>query len=182
MAKKPAQLFVAALAALSLVSALALPAAAQDRQHQWLARAAGDWSVTQSFWTAPDQAPKIDKGQARFDMVLNQRHLRQTLRIDDARKFEGLGYIGYDDATGRFFSTWMDVNFSGLVLANGALDANDASLVLKGQVPSSEGPGQTAPIREVLTIVDADHMRYEFFETHKGAEFLAVRLDYARTR
>jgi hypothetical protein len=42
--------------------------------------------------------------------------------------------------------------------------------------------GDPVPVREVLTIIDADHFRYEFFETHGGTEAIGVRLEYARRR
>ncbi|MBW8881933.1 MAG: DUF1579 family protein, partial [Asticcacaulis sp.] len=137
-----------ALACLPL-SAIAAPL---DAQHGFLASLAGTWSVEQTLWI--NDAPKVDHGAADFAMVLNQRHLRQNLRIDDGTGFEGLGYIGYDN--GRFFTTWMDVNFPGMVLAYGDCDAK--ACVFTGKMGE-------IPVREVLTISDANHFRYEFYET-----------------
>ncbi len=36
------------------------------------------------------------------------------------------------------------------------------------------------PVREVMTIQDTDHFRYEYYETQAGKEALTVRLDYTR--
>jgi hypothetical protein len=154
------------------------PAAALDAQHRQLASLAGAWSVRQSLWTAPGAAPKVDHGNADFAMVLRQRHLRQTLHIADGTGFEGLGYIGYDNASGQFFSTWMDVNFPGLVVAYGGYDAAAKAYVFRGSMTAADGGG--IPVREVMTLTDADHFTYEYFETRDGRESLTVRLEYTR--
>ena len=152
------------------LACLPLPAfAATDAQHSFLAGMAGTWSVEQTLWL--DGAPRVDHGTAEFAMVLNQRHLRQSLKIDDGTGFEGLGYVGYDD--GRFFTTWMDVNFPGMVLAYGDCDQAMKTCVFTGHMGD-------VPVREVLTVGDANHIRYEFYETRSGKESLGVQLDYIR--
>ncbi len=165
-----------------LAIALLFPAAAQaqqkasDPQHQMLAGLAGHWTVAQSLWLEGAKNAKIDTGAADFSMVLNGRHLRQTLHIADGTGFEGLGYIGYDTADGRFFTTWMDVNFPGLVVAYGGPDAAGKSYVFTGTMAPA------TPVREVMTLIDAGHMRYEYYESHAGKESLTVRLDYSRSK
>lgn len=164
------------IAALMLAPARAQTAA--DPEHAALARLAGEYSVRQSFWTEPGAAPKIDQGSASFAVVLG-RQLRQTLRIPDpAKPFEGLGYIGYDNATGRYFSTWMDVNFPGLIVAEGGRDAS-GTYEFRGS--TAVGGGKPAiVVREVLRVADADHFTYEYFEPRDGKEMLTVRLEYSR--
>lgn len=180
--RSPACLTLAAAALL----AAPLPAQekssdAPDREHRLLASLAGKWGVKQSLWLVPGRPPKLDEGMADLAMVLNGRHLRQTLQVADGTNFEGLSYIGYDNAARRFFSTWMDVNFPGLVVAYGGLDGTAKAITLRGSMASA-GERDPVPVREVLTIIDQDHFRYEFFETRGGTEALAVRLDYVRRR
>ena len=140
-----------------------------DAQHRQLAALEGHWTVKQSLWMGSAE-PKIDNGTADFALVLNGRHLRQILRINDGTGFEGLGYFGYDGS--QAFSTWMDINFPGMVVAYGS--AGEGAWELRGHLPDG------AAVREVLTVTDASHMRYQFYETHDGAEKLAVQLDYSR--
>ena len=171
---------------LPALAMLAQPAAAKpgdgrapDTEHRMLAGLAGEWTVKQSFWTALGKPPKIDSGHASLVMILNGRHLRQTVHIDDGTNFEGLGYFGYDPVTKAFFSTWMDVNFPGIVIARGELEPATRSVTLRGRMDTAQVSGPV-PVREVLTVVDRDHLRYEFYETHKGIEALSVRLEYTR--
>ncbi|WP_163228744.1 DUF1579 family protein [Caulobacter rhizosphaerae] len=154
-----------------------------DAEHAALARFAGHWTVKQSYWTSPDKPPVVDQGEADLAMVLDGRHLRQDLRIAGKDKpFHGLGYIGYDTAAKTFFSTWMDVNFTGLIVARGAYNAAAGRYTFVGETPDFDHPGQSIPLREVLTRQDDDHFTYAYYETRGGRESQAVRLEYTRAR
>lgn len=162
----------------------AVPAAAGaqtiDPQHQALASLAGTWTVKQSLWLGDAQSPKIDTGTADFAVVL-KRQLRQSLHIADGTDFEGLGYIGYDNGSAQYFTTWMDVNFPGIVVAYGAYDDASKTYVFRGTMAAST-PGEAGiPVREVMTVTDARHFRYDYYETRGGKESLTVRLDYTRS-
>ena len=149
-------------------------------QHRRLAELVGTWKVTQSFWTTGNPAPKIDTGSATYAMVLGGRHLRQDLQIDSPDKtFEALGYIGYDNMAGRYYSSWMDINFTGLILSYGDYDAASHTYTFLGTLP---GPatGKTIPLRAELKVLDTNHFTYDFYERHDGNEALAVRLEYTR--
>lgn len=141
----------------------------------------GRWSVRQSFWTDAAKPPAIDTGSAVFTSVLEGRHLRQDLTITSARPFHGLGYLGYDDAAGRFDSLWMDVNFGGVVLAHGDCDASWRNCTFLGTMSDAHG-GAPVPVREVMQIDDADHFSYAYYERHGGRETLTVKLDYVRMK
>jgi hypothetical protein len=142
---------------------------------------AGHWTVRQSMWTDPAKPPAIDVGEATLTPVLGGRHLRQDLRIDSPTgAFRGLGYLGYDLATRRYDSLWMDVNFTGMILAHGSYDPSRRTYELTGAMPDPHHAGATLPLREVMRVPDADHFTYEYYEHHDGREMLAVRLEYTR--
>jgi len=140
-----------------------------------------DRAVRQSMWTDPAKPPAIDVGEATLTPVLGGRHLRQDLRIDSPTgAFRGLGYLGYDLATRRYDSLWMDVNFTGMILAHGSYDPSRRTYELTGAMPDPHHAGATLPLREVMRVPDADHFTYEYYEHHDGREMLAVRLEYTR--
>jgi len=149
-----------------------------DAEHHRLSIFAGEWTVKQSLWPKPGQPPQVDPGHARIAWILNGRHLQQSVHIDGATAFDGLSYFGYDDAAAKYFITWMDINFNGIIVAQGAYDRARRSYTLLGSMNAPGG--QTVPVREVLTVRDDDHFSYEFFETRGGKEALGVRLDYVR--
>jgi hypothetical protein len=149
-------------------------------EHRRLAELVGAWKVKQSFWSSGDHDPKIDTGSATYAMVLGGRHLRQDLRIDSPDKpFEALGYIGYDNTIGRYYSSWMDTNFTGMIIAHGDYDAASRTYTFMGTLPGPTA-GETVPLRAELKVGDANHFTYDFYERHGGTEALAVRLEYTR--
>jgi hypothetical protein len=110
--------------------------------------------------------------------VLGSRDLRQELHIASSKPFEGLGYIGRDAVTGRYFSSWMDTNFSGMILAHGSYDAASRTYTFAGEMAGNDGV--PVPVREVMRIADSGHFVHEYYETRNGKEALAVSLQYTR--
>ena len=157
------------------VAAAVAPMATPQAQ---LAALAEQWSVRQSLWLDPGSAPVVDHGTATWTMVLGGRHLRQNLRIASRQAFEGLGYIGYDDAVGRYDSSWMDTNFNGMIVTHGSYDAASRSYTFVGAMTGKDG--QPVPMREVMRVDDPDHFACRYYETRHGREALVVRLDYTR--
>lgn len=150
-------------------------------QQQQLAAMAGHWSVRQSFWKDPDAAPVVDHGTATQTLVLGGRRLYQRLEIPSATPFEGLGYSGYDNATGRYYRVWMDINFTGVLVTYGRYDIARKTYTFTGELPSAGRDGVVmVPVREVVHVVDRDHFTFEAYETHDGKEALIVRLEYTR--
>jgi hypothetical protein len=151
-----------------------------DPQHLQLGKLAGRWQVRQLLWAKPGKAPRVDAGVATFTPVLGGRHLRQDLRIDSRPLFQGLGYLGYDTAAHSYFATWMDVNFTGLLVMHGDYDALRATYGFHGEM--ADGQGDAVPTREELQVVDDRHFVARFFETRSGVETLVVQLEYSRPR
>jgi len=143
-----------------------------------LAGLAGHWVVRQSMWLDAGSAPVVDHGTADLKMVLGGSHLRQDLRIASSKPFEGLGYIGYDDATGKYDSSWMDTNFAGMIVAHGDFDAASRTYTFTGAMAGKDGT--PIPVREVMRVDDDDHFVYQYYETRHGKEALAVSLEYTR--
>lgn len=147
-------------------------------EHRRLAALAGQWRVKQSLWLVAGQPPQLDTGAARFTPVLGGRHLRQDLRIESSAPFRGLGYMGYDNATGGYYASWMDTNFTGILLLQGDYNPVDKAYRLHGDM-SGEG-GERIPTREELHMVDSKHFVVRYYETRHGQEALVVELEYSR--
>lgn len=95
-------------------------------------------------------------------------------------EFEGLGYCGFDRSDEKLHAVWMD-NFSMMML----ISSGDASA--DGRVLQSSGsftiPGMGAVVaRNVTTIRDEDHHRYEIFHAMGGSERLVLEVEYTRER
>lgn len=153
-------------------------AAAAGEAHRRLAGLAGSWNVKQSLWLNDAKVPQIDAGTAVFATVLGGRHLQQDLRVRSSPPFQGLGFTGYDTATQRYYTSWMDINFTGVLLLHGDYDASARTYRFRGDMPDANG--DSVPTREELQIIDGKHFVARFFETRRGRESLVVELDYSR--
>ncbi len=84
-------------------------AMAVGENHQRLARMAGDWDMTTKAWMAPGQPPTESKGTVTNTMLLGGRVLQSQQRgVMMGQPFEGVGLTGYDNVTGRHWTTWLD--------------------------------------------------------------------------
>lgn len=153
-------------------------AAAVGEEHRRLAELAGRWRVRQSLWLDEAKAPQIDAGTAVFTAVLGGRHLQQDLRIASRTPFQGLGYTGYDNSSHSYYTSWMDINFTGVLLLRGDYDAKARVYRFRGEM-AGEG-GTPVPTREELQVLDSNHIVARYFETRRGKESLVVELDYSR--
>jgi hypothetical protein len=168
------------LAMLLAVAAItpATAAGATDPEHQRLAELAGLWNVKQSLWLDARKPAQVDAGTAVFSMVLDGRQLQQDLRVASGTPFQGIGYTGYDTTARAYFTSWMDVNLSGILVLRGAYDAGARTYRLRGEMSGEDG--QQIPTREELRVIDANHFVTRYFETRNGREALVVELDYSR--
>ena len=198
---KPMQVSLCALA-----PAIALPLAAQDKPpqmtaeqqammqawekaaapgepHKQLATMQGKWNVKQTMWMDPKSEPMVQTGSATNKIELGGRHLRQEYHGQWMGKpFEGIGYTGYDNVTGKYYSSWIDSGSTGMFVSQGSYDPASKSYVFKGEFADAAAGGAKIPVRQVLRVVDNDHHVFEMYETRDGKEARVMQLDYTRQK
>lgn len=158
-------------------------AAAPGEPHKQLATMQGKWNVKQTMWMDPKSEPMVQTGSANNTLTLGGRHLRQDYRGEWMGKpFDGVGYTGYDNVTGKYYSTWMDSGSTGLFVARGDYDPATKTYTFKGEMADAAAGGKMIPIRDVLRVVDNDHHVFEMYETRDGKEARVMELDYTRQK
>lgn len=88
--------------------------------HAFLARQAGSWSFSSSFWMEPGEPPMESTGTVERRMILGGRVLEE--KVDSTmmgQPFEGIGHTGYDNVTGEYWSTWTDNMGTGVMTSTG---------------------------------------------------------------
>jgi hypothetical protein len=135
------------LAALPLL--LALPALAQDAApemtpeqqammeayqkagtpgpaHAAMAKMAGSYDLTMKSWHGPGE-PAVEKGTATRTLALGGRVLvEEVSSMMMGQPFTGHGMSGYDNITGKHWSTWNDSMTTGIMVSEGTCDAAGA--------------------------------------------------------
>jgi len=102
-------------------------------QHQALAGTAGTYDMKIKAWHAPGQPPAEDTGTATRSMALGGR-----VRVEDVSAsmmgmpFSGHGMMGFDNVTGKYWSTWNDSMSTGLFVSEGTCDATGKTCSFTG--------------------------------------------------
>jgi hypothetical protein len=102
-----------------------MKAGAPGAPHKALAATAGNYDLRIRSWTEPGAPPMEETGTATRAMALDGR-----VRVENASAsmmgapFTGHGMTGYDNATGKYWSTWNDSMSTGLMVSEGTCDAN----------------------------------------------------------
>ncbi|WP_457096279.1 DUF1579 domain-containing protein [Lysobacter sp. P5_B9] len=198
------------LAALSLGLLIAMPAFAQDkatappqmsaeqkammdawqkaatpgeRHKQLISEFEGTWNTKMSSWMDPSAPPSMETGKSVNTAVLGGRQLRMDYSGQYmGQPFQGLGYLGFDNVTGKYFSTWSDNMSTGLFVSEGDYDPASKSYSYRAQMPDPMKPGTIVPVRQTMRIVDKDHAVFEMYETRDGKENKSMQIEYTRAK
>lgn len=196
MIRKPA------LHLLPLALAFALPVAAEDAPqmtpeqqammaayqaagtpgdaHAGLAKMAGSYDLVIRSWDAPGAPETKEKGTATRRMILGGRVLvEETESAMHGQAFSGVGMHGYDNVTGKHWSTWNDSMSTGLMVSSGDCDgAGNCTYIGHWNDPVSKGP---VTARMTTRWPDATT---EVFEMHApgpdGKEFRMMEITYTK--
>ncbi len=149
--------------------------------HMALDYLVGNWSTKTKWWQAPGTKPEETEGKTHFESILGGRFVRET--VDGTmmgKKFQGIGYLGYDNMKKKYITLWMDSMATGVFTLEG--DSPD-----KGKTIKSSGEflcpitGKEKFIRSVMKKVGKNEVVYEHYEKDPGGkEFKALEVAYKR--
>ncbi len=108
--------------------------AAPGEGHAALDSMAGDWDVSGKFRMTPDGEWMDSPSEAKIAWVLGGRFLRQDVHSEPnammPQPFDGIGYLGYNNATQEYVSSWMDTMATAIIFSTGP--GSDGKIALKG--------------------------------------------------
>ena len=127
--------------------------------HKALAATAGNYDLKIKTWQEPGGPPTEEPGTATRTATLDGRVLVEKVSSTMmGQPFTGHGMMGYDNVTGKYWSTWNDSMSTGLMVCEGTCDANRACKfsgswndpIKKGPVKSRMTTRWTSPTTEVF--------------------------------
>jgi hypothetical protein len=127
--------------------------------HKALAATAGTYSLQIRSWHEPGGPPMEETGTATRRMDLDGRVLVEELNASMmGMPFTGRATTGYDNVTGKYWSTWMDSMSTGIMVSEGTCDAQKVCTftgswndpIKKGPVKSRMTSRWTSPTTEVF--------------------------------
>lgn len=151
--------------------------------HQKLARHNGTWSGTNTMWMAPGSEPMTSKVSAKATTVMDGRYVQWNFdgEIPGMGPYHGLGYAGYDNAAGKFISTWLDNHSTGIMRGTGVLsnDGNTLTWTYEYFCPIRKS---MATMREVQTYKGDDSITLEMFgaDPKSGKDYQMMKIELKR--
>lgn len=135
--------------------------------HKSMAKSAGDWKFTSKMWMDPAQEPMSSEGTAKFEMIYGERYLQCKVKgTMMGMPFEGTATTGYNNATKKYFNTWIDNMGTGIMFTEGTMDAS-GKIVLTGSM-FDPMTGKNCTMKETWKMDSENKMTMEMYSTLEG--------------
>lgn len=123
-------------------------------EHAMLAKENGLWNAEVTMWNAPGEQPMTSKGTMTNKMIMGGRYQQSTFKGDMmGMPFEGLSTVGYDNASKKWVSTWVDNMSTMIMTLEGKWDEASKSAVYTGQMLCPAN-GKMCEIKQVMKPID----------------------------
>jgi len=112
-------------------------------QQQQMAATAGTYDMKVRGWQDPSQPPTEDTGTATRTMTLGGRVMVEEVNATMmGGPFMGRGMMGYDNVSGKYWSTWNDSMSTGIMVSTGTCDPTGKTCTFTGSWndPIKKGP------------------------------------------
>lgn len=159
-------------------------AAGQPGEMQaWLCEDAGTWNGTSKMWMSPDSEPAVSTCSMTATPILGGRFIETTFtgEIPGAGPFEGRGLVGYDNAAGKFQSTWCDTMGTGIMVGEGELSSDKKTLTINYSYfcPMAK---KMCSMRESVTRTSKNEQVFRMWMTDiaSGKEYMMMEATYTR--
>jgi hypothetical protein len=161
-----------------------------NENHKLLADMNGSWNYTIKMWMNPDPnaQPQQSKGTATRKSVMGGRYFvmdvtgKMQMPGEDGKmkdmQFKGMAVEGYDNVKKKFVSSWIDSMGTGIQFSEGTYDPAAKTFTFNMEMEMM--PGMKTPVREVIKMIDKDHMLLEWYENRGGQEKKTMEIAYTR--
>lgn len=155
-------------------------AAAPGAEHQRMLDMAGTYDLSIKSWNGPGADPSTETGTATRQMILGDRVMVEEVSSQMmGQPFTGHGLSGYDNVSGKYWSTWNDNMSTGVMRSEGTCDASMACTYTGSYHDAMTGQPKT--VRMTSRWTDAST---EVFEMHgpgpDGKETRMMEITYRK--
>ena len=151
-------------------------------EHYRLEPLAGEWNTTIKLWAnSSDQSPTEYTGTSTRTWKLLGRFLEErNENPSSSGTYRGIGFLGFDRATGLYENIWMNNQNSDMYMERGRYDPDSQTIHTSGRF-SDPSNGIVVLNRTEITLGNADRHTLTGYSTHNdGREFKAIEVVYTR--
>jgi len=150
--------------------------------HKLLAASEGEWNEEITLWMSPGAPPTTNTATCTNTMIMGGRYQQSIHKgTFDNMPFEGMSLWGYNNASKKFESSWIDNMGTGIMFMEGTWDEKSKTAVFKGKM-TDPMTGKITMIREVFKFVDDDTQTLEMFDTKEGKEMKTMAIKFTRKK
>jgi hypothetical protein len=142
-----------------------LAMAKPGKEHEALARMAGEFDVDVEMVIQPGMPPQKSKGKEKSAMIMGGRYLHGDYTGEAmGRVFHGSSLMGYDNFKKKYFSAWVDDMSTGIMLGEGAASPDGKTITMSGQYDEPM-TGKKRNYRWVTKVESQDKYSFEWFDS-----------------
>jgi len=160
----------------------AMAPAKLGKEHEMLAKSAGEWNVTMKTWMSPGDPPAESTGTARIKMILDGHILSEEFRGDfGGMKFEGFGMVGYDTFRNRWWQTWCDNMSTGIYWGAGTASPDGKTVTLIGKSDRPQQNRKDVEMKGIYRFIsDNEHVFESYDKGPDGKDVKTMEIHYRR--
>lgn len=153
------------------------------KQHEWLAKGAGTWQGKCTSWMYEGAEAIKSECTETATVIMDGRFLKCEIAGDSPvmGPFQGLGTSGFDNASQKFVSNWIDNHSTGIWNGTGELSADQKTLTWNYtyNCPITKKP---ATAREVIRFTSPTAKTLEMFvkDPKSGKEFKMMTIEFTK--
>ena len=131
----------------------------------------------------PSKPPEDTAGSSVNTWALGDRYVQMKYEgLMMGETLNGIGYIGFDNVSKKYVSTWMDTAGTGMMWSTGTMDAAGKILSMKAVV-NDPMTGKSSPVDTKITIADNDHHKLEMWGKNPGGKMAKImEIEYTRKK
>ena len=152
--------------------------------HKMLAMDNGNWNAESTMYMgANDPNPMKTAMTATTKMVMGGRYQESRYTGNMmGQPFEGVATVGYNNASKKYESTWVDNMGTGIMQMTGTFDEATKTMNMSGEC-ADPMTGQNKKVRETFTLVDDNTRKMEMFDTDaSGKEYKSMEIVMTRKK
>ncbi len=145
-------------------------------EHKKMAAGAGDWRASTLMWMDPAQPPMTLDAKVNSEMILGDRYMVSHYYGEmSGMPFEGISTMGFDNASKKYVSSWIDNMSTGIMYMDGIWrdDINGIEFKGNGFDPAT---GKSIPMRQVFIFKDEKTQVMQMYEVRKGKEMKTMEM------
>ena len=127
-------------------------------EHEWLKNVIGEWRVESEMVMGPDGETAKSEGTESVRSVAGLWAIGEGKgAMPDGTPLTMMNGLGYDVSFKEYRAFWLMSASSHLWKSVGTLSEDGKTMTLDCEGPSMTEDGKTAPYRDVIELIDADH-------------------------